>query len=81
MWAALIAGVVHQCPTLAGAIRLLEENKAVREVSGFAKDKLPTNDALGRFPRKLVRPEKEVEGCFEGLVERLRQLFLDLGKN
>jgi IS5 family transposase len=80
MWAALIAGVVHQCPTLAGVLRLLKENKAVREVCGFAKDKIPTEDALGRFLRKLVRHEKEVEECFEGLVERLRQLFPGFGK-
>jgi len=80
MWAALIAGVVHQCPTLAGVLRLLKENKAVREVCGFAKDKLPTEDALGRFLRKLVRHEKEVEECFECLVERLRQLFPGFGR-
>ncbi len=80
MWAALIAGVVHQCPTLAGVMRLLKGNKGVREVCGFAKDKLPTEDALGRFLRKLLRHEKEVEECFEGMVERLRQLFPGFGK-
>lgn len=80
MWSALIGGVVHQYPTLAGVVRLLEGNKAIREVCGFAKDKIPDEDALGRFLRKLVRHEKELEECFAGLVERLRQLLPGFGK-
>ena len=32
MWDALIAGVVHQCATIAGVVRLLKGNKGVREV-------------------------------------------------
>ncbi len=80
MWAALIAGVVHQCPTLAGVVRLIKGNKAVREVCGFAQDNLRGEDALGRFLGKLVRHEKELEECFEGLVERVRQLVPGFGK-
>ena len=80
MWAALIAGVVHQSPSVAGVVRLLKTNKAVREVCGFAMDEIPDEDALGRFLHKLVRHEKELEGCFESMVERLRQLFPGFGK-
>ena len=79
MWAALLGGVVHQSPTLAGVVRLLKGNKAVREVCGFAKDNIPDEDALGRFLHKLVRHEKELEECFEGLVDRLRQLLPGFG--
>ena len=81
MWAALIAGVVHQSTSLAGVVRLLKGNKAVREVCGFARDEIPEEDALGRFLRKLVNHEKELEECFESMVERLRHLFPGFGKN
>jgi len=80
MWSALIAGVVYQSTSLAGVVRLLKGNKAVREVCGFAMDEIPEEDALGRFLRKLVRHEKELEECFESMVERLRQLFPGYGK-
>ena len=80
MWAALIGGLVHQCPTLAGVVRLIKGNKAIREVCGFATDNIPDEDALGRFLRKLVCHEKELEECFEGLVEQLRQLIPGFGK-
>jgi len=80
MWAAIIAGVVHQSPSVAGVVRLLKKNKAIREVCGFARDEIPDEDALGRFLHKLVRHEKELEGCFESMVERLRQLLPGFGK-
>ena len=80
MWAALIAGVVHQSPSVAGVVRLLKTNKAVREVCGFAMDKIPDEDALGRFLKKLVIHEKELEECFESMVEQLRHLFPGFGK-
>ncbi len=80
MWAALIAGVVHNHSTLIGVVRLLERDKGVREVCGFAKDNLPSEDALGRFLRKLVRHEKEVEECFIGLVKRLREIIPGFGQ-
>lgn len=81
MWAALIAGVVYQCKSLAETVRLLQKNKEVRIICGFpGKDKLPSEDALGRFLEKLVRHEQLVEECFEGLVGRLRQLLPGFGR-
>jgi IS5 family transposase len=80
MWAALIAGVVYQSPSVAGVERLLKKNKAVREICGFAMDKIPDEDALGRFLKKLVLHEKEMEECFESMVEQLRELFPGFGQ-
>ena len=40
---------------------------------------LPGEDALGRFLNKLVRHEELLEGCFAGLVERLRELLPGFG--
>ncbi len=73
MWSAFIAGVLHDCHSIAEVARLLKGNKDIRLVCGFSKDNLPGEDALARFLRKLVAHEKLLEECFAGLVERLRQ--------
>lgn len=80
MWAALIAGIIYQSPSIAGVVRLLKKNKNVREVCGFASDNIPDEDALGRLLKKLARHEKELEGCFESMVEQLRKLFPGFGQ-
>ena len=81
MWAALIAGVLHQCPSLAATVRLLESNKDIRMICGFVgRDEVPGEDALGRFLAKLVAHEDLVEACFESMVEKLRYLLPEFGK-
>jgi transposase len=80
MWSAFIAGVLYQCHSIAEVARLLERNRDVRMVCGFSNGGLPSDDALGRFLSKLVKHENLLEECFEGLVERLRQLFPGFGK-
>jgi len=72
MWSAFIAGILYDCHSIADVARLLERNRDVRLVCGFAKDDLPSEDALGRFLRKLLAHEKLLEECFTGLVEKLR---------
>ena len=79
MWSALVAGLLHQCNSLAEVVRLLERDKDTRMVCGFSKDKLPSEDALGRFLKKLVRHEDSIEKCFADLVEELRQLLPGFG--
>ena len=80
MWSALIAGVLNQCHSLAEVIRMLEHDKDTRMVCGFSKDDIPSEDALGRFLKKLVRHEDLLQECFEGLVEKLRQLLPGFGR-
>jgi len=79
MWSALIAGVLAGCHTLADVARLLKPDKRVRMVCGFSKDKIPDEDAFGRFVSKLARHEELLEECFSGLVERLRELLPGFG--
>ena len=79
MWSALVAGLLHQCNSLAEVVRLLERDKDTRMVCGFCKDNLPSEDALGRFLRKLVRHEDLIEKCFADLVAKLRQLLPGFG--
>lgn len=79
MWAALIAGVLYQCESLADIVRLLQHDKDTRTVCGFAKDNIPGDDALGRFLKKLVIHENLLGQCFTDLVERLRALLPGFG--
>jgi len=81
MWAALVCGLLRQCQSLAEIVRLLERDKDLRTVCGFSgKDKMPSEDALGRFLKKLVGHRDLLEECFERLVERLRKLLPGFGQ-
>lgn len=81
MWSALVAGLLHQCNSIAEVVRLLERDKDIRLVCGFNKDNLPSEDALGRFLKKLLRHEDLIEGCFTDLVAELRRLLPGFGEN
>ena len=79
MWSALIAGILYQSHSMAESVRFLERDKHIRMICGFSKDNLPGEDALGRFLNKLIQHEDLLEGCFTGLVARLRQLLPGFG--
>lgn len=73
MWSAFIAGMLHDCHSIADVARLVVNNKDVRLVCGFSKDNVPSEDALSRFMKKLAGHEDLLEECFNELVGRLRQ--------
>jgi len=79
MWSALIAGVLGGCKTLADVPRLLKRDKEMRMICGFSKDKIPDEDAFGRFVRRLVDHGDLLEECFSSLVGRLRELLPGFG--
>jgi len=79
MWSAFIVGVLSDCHSIADTVRLLKSNKEVRLICGFAKDKLPSQDALERFLKKLVENQGLLEECFVGMVETLRKTLPDFG--
>ena len=79
MWSALIAGLLYQRHSLAEVVRLLERDKDTRMVCGFSKDSIPSQDALGRFLKKLVEHADLLEKCFADLVEEMRQLLPGFG--
>ena len=58
MWSALIAGA------LADVVRLLRRDKDTRIICGFSEGNLPSQDALGRFLKKLVIHGDLLEKCF-----------------
>jgi len=81
MWSALMCGVLHGCKSRAEVVRLLKRDKGLRTICGFAgRDEVPSEDALGRFLKKMVDHEGLLEECFVGLVEKLRQLLPGFGQ-
>ena len=78
-WSARAAGLLRKCRSLADVVRLLRRDRDVRMVCGFSKDKLPSQHALGRFVKKLIKHKDLVEECFSGLIERLRELLSGFG--
>lgn len=79
MWSAFIAGVLSDCHSIAEVARLLKSNQDVRLICGFARDKLPGQDALERFLKKLLEHGDLLEECFSGLVEKLRKVLPGFG--
>jgi len=79
MWAALIAGLMNQCHTIADVARLLKRDKEIRLVCGFSKDNLPGEDALGRFLAKLVKHAALFDEFIQDLVNKLRELLPGFG--
>jgi hypothetical protein len=79
MWAALIAGVLYNCHSLADVVRLVKRDKETRLTCGFSKDNMPGEDALGRFLKKLVKHAELFDECIRDLVSRLRELLPGFG--
>jgi len=79
MWAALIAGLLNQCHSLAEVVRLLKRDKETRLICGFSKDDMPGEDALSRFLKKLVKHVDLFEECIRDMVNRLRELLPGFG--
>ena len=79
MWSALIAGVLADAGSLADVVRLLRRDKDTRIICGFSEGNLPSQDALGRFLKKLVIHGDLLEKCFADLAKELRQLLPGFG--
>lgn len=79
MLAALIAGLLNNCHSLADVVRLLKRDKETRLVCGFSKDEMPGQDALGRFLKKLVKHADLFEECIAKLVSVLREMLPGFG--
>jgi IS5 family transposase len=79
MWAALIAGLINQCHTLADVARLLKRDKETRLICGFSKDNMPGEDALSRFLKKLSQHAPLFDEFIQELVNKLRELLPQFG--
>jgi hypothetical protein len=79
MWSALIAGVLFQCHSLVDVVRLLKRDKETRLICGFSQDKMPGEDAFGRFLKKLTKYADLFDEFINDLVNKLRGLLPGFG--
>lgn len=93
MWNSVLAGVVFQHISVESLRRELSRNGQLRLMCGFhgtnrksrrSKGKaelIPPAWVYTRFLKKLLAHEKEINKIFEALVEELRKLLPDFGKD
>lgn len=84
MWNSVLAGVVFQHVSIESLRRELSRNGQLRFMCGLygGGDKtVPPAYVYTRFLKKLFKNEKEIDKIFENLVEELRKLLPDFGKD
>lgn len=93
MWNAVLAGVVYQHISIESLRRELSRNGQLRLMCGFygtnrksRRNKKKVGIVLPawvftKFLKKLLKHEKEINEIFEKLVEQLRGLLHDFGKD
>ena len=93
MWNSILAGVVFQHISVESLRRELSRNGQLRLMCGFygtnrkkhrSKEKVeivPPAYVYTRFLKKLLGNEEEINKIFETLVEQLRELLPDFGKD
>jgi hypothetical protein len=83
VWNSLVAGVVFGHESVASLIRELKRNAELRQVCGFdplRKEKAVPGDCVySRLLAKLFGHADLVEGMFDRLVERVKELLPDFG--
>jgi len=85
VWNSVVAAVVFGHSGPASLIRELQRNAELRELCGFdpllGEKAVPRDYVYSRFFKKLLRHADLVEEMFERLVERVRRLVPDYGKD
>jgi len=83
-WNSLLAGILFQHPSVESLRRELRRNAQLREMCGFepilGTSAVPTSIAYSRFLSKLIDKEVLVNDMFQELVESLREILPDFGK-
>ncbi len=71
LWAAVLAGVVYQLPTIAELGRHLRSNPYLRYVCGIpSAAQVPSAATFSRFLTRLTQHEALLDACLEDLVHR-----------
>lgn len=83
LWRALLAKELFGHHTVAGLVRELLRNPELREACGFEKvQDVPTQDYVwSRFQDRLGKHAALVREMFDGQLEQLAALLLDLGRH
>ena len=84
MWNSLLACIVFQHPSIEALRRELKRNPLLRELCGFDPLKkanaVPSKSAYSRFISKLIKHQDLIQEIFDDLVEKLRVILPDFGK-
>jgi len=85
MWNSVIVGMALAHPSTAALIREMKRNDQLLKVCGFdpvkGEEGIPPDYVYSRFFQKLFEHADLVEEMFETLVEKVRRLLPDFGKN
>ncbi len=85
VWNSIIAGIVFQHKSIESLRRELLRNGELRHVCGFDSfkggDAVPSKDAYSEILKKLLRYQEDIDLMFNKVVEEIRQVFSDFGKD
>jgi hypothetical protein len=85
LWRGLLAGIVFGHPSLASLSRELARNGELRDLCGFdplrGDRAIPPPWVWTRFIARLLRHQKLIDRIFDSLVEDLRELLPDFGRD
>jgi hypothetical protein len=85
MWNSILAGIVYQHNSIESLRRELQRNAQLREMCGFDPWKgsagVPSKSAYNRFLLKILKNKNLIEELFDSLVEKLKEVLPDLGKD
>ncbi|MBU0700541.1 transposase [bacterium] len=85
VWNSIIAGIVFQHKSIESLRRELLRNGELRMVCGFellnGADAVPSKDAYSLMSKKLLNHQDDIDSMFDKIVEEIRQVLPDFGKN
>ena len=85
MWNSLLSGIVFDHCSIQSLRRELRRNAQLREMCGFNPLKgakgIPSKSAYHRFLIQLLRHEALIREIFDALVDELKRLLPDFGKD
>lgn len=85
VWNSLLAAVVYEHASVESLRRELQRNGELRELCGFDPVRgamaVPPASGYTRFLKNLFRYQKQIDGMFDDLLERLRVYLPDLGRH
>ena len=85
VWNSIISGVVFQHKSIESLRRELLRNGELQQVCGFEPikggDAVPSKDAYSELLKKLLKYQEDIDLMFDKVVEEIRQVLPDFGKN
>ena len=85
VWNSILAGIVFEHASIASLRRELSRNAQLREMCGFdpilGVNAVPSKSAYNRFLATLLAQESLVRDMFNSLVQELRNIFPNFGRN